>query len=76
MENKSDNLENALSAIQKARETYEQMREELELAKKENELFYMHMQNENSRQSKVLNINDYRKNKNSKWVFLYRFYVL
>lgn len=66
MENKSDNLENALSAIQKARETYEQMREELELAKKENELFYMHMQNENSRQSKVLNINDYRKNKNSK----------
>ena len=61
----NNKYDNALIAIQRTKEKYEQMREELELAKKEKKLFYMHMKNldERNTNKKVLSINEYKEYK-------------
>ena len=64
MDNK---FEKALEAIMKTKEDYIRMREELELANKEKELFYMHMKNEETRRNnKILNINEYKEYKKTR----------
>lgn len=64
MDNK---FEKALESIKRTAASYVRMREELELAQKEKELFYMHMKNEDLRKkNKILSLNEYKEYKKTR----------